>query len=64
MLGGNAPAVALLFAALATIFLAVTLRDYLRSEGKLTAGRQTWLRMTFIFAGLVVGLFAWYTFFA
>jgi len=64
MLGGNVPAVALVFAALATVFAAVTLRDYLRTEGKLTAARQAWLRMTFLFAGVVVGLVAWHTFFA
>ncbi len=62
MLGGNVPAVAIVFVALAVIFLGATLRDFLLAEGKLTAGRKTWLRMSFIFSGVAIGLFVWHTY--
>jgi hypothetical protein len=61
MLGGNVPAIAIVFAALAAIFVGAALRDYLLAEGKLTASRKTWLRISFIFAGISIGLFVWHT---
>jgi hypothetical protein len=60
MLGGNVPAIAIVFAALAAIFVGATLRDYLAAEGKLTPTRKTWLRIGFIFAGISIGLFVWH----
>lgn len=45
----------IVFVALAAIFVGLALRDYLKSEGKLTPGRKTWLRIAFIFS--CVGIF-------
>jgi hypothetical protein len=42
----------IVFVALAVIFLGLSFRDYLRSEGKLTPNRKTWLRIAFIFSGI------------
>jgi len=64
MLEGTVPSVAIVLVAIAVIFAAAALRDFLRAEGKLTAARQGWLRMTFIFAGVAIALFAWHSFFA
>jgi hypothetical protein len=55
MTGAGDPA--LVFVALAIIFVALALRDYLRGEGQLTPARQTWLRVAFIFAGVGIGLY-------
>ena len=49
--------------ALAVIFLAITVQDYLRLEGKLTPARHTWLRVAFIFAGVGIVLYVVQTFF-
>lgn len=51
------------FIAIAVIFLGVAVRDYLKAEGKLTAARQTGLRITFIFAGIGIALYVAHTFF-
>jgi hypothetical protein len=51
------PSLSPVFVALAVIFLGVVIRDYLKAEGKLTPARQTWLRVTFIFAGVGIGLY-------
>jgi hypothetical protein len=50
--------ISLLFIAVAVIFVAVSLRDYLRTKGKTNPARQTWLRVSFIFAavGIVLAL--------
>jgi len=48
--------ISLIFIVLAIIFLAVSLRDYLRTKGKTNPGRQTWLRVSFIFAAVGVVL--------
>lgn len=64
MFGGTAPAVAIVFVALAVVFAAVAVQNFLSEEGKLTPARKTWLRISFIFAGIAVGLFVWHTFFA
>jgi hypothetical protein len=44
------------FVALAVIFLSVAVWDYLKAEGKMTPSRQAWLRVTFIFSGVGIGL--------
>jgi hypothetical protein len=48
--------VALLFLALAIIFLGMVLRNVLVEEGKLTPARKTWLRVAFIFAAVAIVL--------
>jgi hypothetical protein len=52
------PSLGQVFTALAVIFLALVVRDYLKAEGKLSAARQTWLRMALIFAGIGIALYA------
>jgi len=49
--------------ALAVVFLSVTVRDYLKAEGKMTPSRQAWLRVAFIFAGVGIGFYVVQTFF-
>ena len=44
--------ISLFFFALAVIFLAVSLRDYLKTNGKTNPARQTWLRVSVIFAAV------------
>jgi hypothetical protein len=44
------------FGAIALILLGLTVQDYLKAEGKLTIARATWLRVTFIFAAVGIGL--------
>ncbi len=61
---GTVPPVAIVFVALAVVFLGIALRDFLRAEGKLTPARSTWLRISFIFAAVAIGLFVWHTFMA
>jgi hypothetical protein len=50
--------ISLFFFALTLIFLAVSLRDYLKTKAKTNPARQTWLRVSFIFAavGIVLAL--------
>jgi hypothetical protein len=55
--------IAVVFVAIAVFFLSAVLRDFLRSEGKLTIARKVWLRLAFIFAGVAVGLYFFQTFF-
>jgi hypothetical protein len=62
MLGANVPAAAIVFVALAVIFLGAALRDSLLAEGKLTPARKTWLRVSFIFSGVAIGLFVWHSY--
>ena len=45
------------FVAIAVIFMAAALWDYLKAEGKMTLGRKVWIRMAIIFAVVGVGLF-------
>lgn len=61
---GTVPPVAIVFVALAIIFLGAAFRDFLIQEGKLTPARTTWIRVAFIFSGIGIGLFVWHTFFA
>lgn len=56
-------ALAIVFIALAVVFLGISFRDYLKTEGKLTIARKIWLRIAFIFAGVGIGLYLVYTFF-
>jgi hypothetical protein len=43
-----------IFIALSVIFLGAAFRNYLKTKGELTPARQTWIRISFIFA--VVGI--------
>jgi hypothetical protein len=49
--------ISIVFVAIAVIFIAVALRDYLNAEGKMTIGRKIWIRMAIIFAAVGIGLF-------
>ncbi len=51
----------IIFLAIALVFVGVALRDYLKTEGKMTIARKIWIRMALIFAGVGIGLFimAW-----
>ena len=57
------PSLGIVFVALAVIFLGVALRDYLKTEGKMTITRKIWLQMAFIFAGVGIGLYFFQTYF-
>jgi hypothetical protein len=46
------------FVGLAVIFFGVAVRDYLKSEGKLTPARKTCLRVAFIFAGVGIVVYS------
>ncbi len=59
----NSLSLGVVFVAIAVIFLAAALRDYLKAEGKLTIARMVWLRMTFIFSGVGIGIYFLNTFF-
>jgi hypothetical protein len=48
----EASLVGIVFVAIAVIFLAVALNDYLRAEGKLSPARRTWIRVAIIFASI------------
>ena len=48
--------IAIVFVAIAVIFIGVALRDNLKTEGKMTIGRKVWIRMAFIFAAVGIGL--------
>jgi hypothetical protein len=48
--------ISLIFFALAVIFLVVSIRDYSRSKGKTSPARQTYLRVSFIFAAVGIVL--------
>jgi len=54
----HVPNVGIVFAALAVIFVAMAVRDFLSVEGKLTPARKTWLKIAIIFACVSIGLFA------
>ncbi len=59
----NGPAyIGIVFVAIAVIFLGAVIRDYLKTEGKMTIARKVWLRMAFIFAAVGLGLFFVQTF--
>jgi len=57
------PSLGAVFVALAVIFLGIAVQDYLKAEGKMTAARQAWLRVAFIFAGVSIGLYVMRVFF-
>jgi hypothetical protein len=48
--------IALIFFALAVIFFAFSIKDYSKAKGKTNPARQTWLRVSFIFAAVGVVL--------
>ena len=52
----------IIFIAIAVVFLGISFRDYLKTEGKLTIARKIWFRMAFIFAGVGIGLYLVHTF--
>jgi hypothetical protein len=58
----NPSSLGMVFIASALIFLIVSFRDYLRTEGKMTLARKVWLRIAFIFACVGIGLFLLQTF--
>jgi polyferredoxin len=59
----NSPSsLGIIFIAIAVVFLGISFRDYLKTEGKLTIARKIWLRMAFIFAGVGIGLYLVHTF--
>ena len=45
------PSLGIIFIAIAVVFLSISFRDYLKTEGKLTIARKIWIRMAFIFVG-------------
>ena len=45
-----------IFTALAVIFVALVLHDFLRADGKLDPRRATWLRVALIFAAVAIAL--------
>ncbi len=53
----HVPNLGIVFEALAAIFVALALRDFLNAEGKLTPARRTWLRIAIIFACVGIGLY-------
>jgi hypothetical protein len=55
MTGASDPA--LVFVALAIVFVALALRDYLREQRQLSPARHTWLRIALIFASVGIGLY-------
>jgi hypothetical protein len=55
--GAMVPSLGPVFVGLGVIFVAVCLRDYLKTEGKLTPARKTWLTIAAIFAVVGIALF-------
>ncbi len=51
------PYIGIIFLTIALVFVGVALRDYLKTEGKMTIARKIWIRMALIFAGVGIGLF-------
>jgi hypothetical protein len=49
----------IMLVAMGVIFLAAAFGNYLRTEGKLTPARATWLRITCIFCGIAIAVSAW-----
>ena len=62
MFEGTVPAVAVVFVALAIIFTALALQDFLKDQDQLTPARKTWLRIALIFSAVAIGLFLMHTF--
>jgi hypothetical protein len=59
----NLPTVSIIFIGISVIFLIVSFRDYLKTEGKMTIARKVWLRLALIFAAVGIGLYFLQTFF-
>ena len=49
--------VSIVFIGISIIFLAVSLRDYLKNVSTMTIARRVWLRMALIFALVGIGLY-------
>jgi len=49
--------VSIVFIGISIIFLAVSLRDYLKNGSTMTIARRVWLRMALIFAVVGIGLY-------
>ena len=49
--------VSIVFIGISIIFLAVSLRDYLKNGSTMTIARRVWLRMALIFALVGIGLY-------
>ena len=56
------PSLAMVFIGIAVIFVVAAIRDYLKTEGKMTIARKVWLRMAIIFACVGIGLYFLQTF--
>ena len=57
MLMQGPSSLSVVFVAIAVIFVAVVLRDYLKEEGKATIACKIWIRLAIIFAAVGIGLF-------
>lgn len=57
------PSLAIVFVGISVIFLGFAFRDYLKTEEKLTIARKIWIRMSFIFAAVGIGLYLMQIFF-
>jgi hypothetical protein len=57
------PSLEVVFVAISVIFLGAALRDYLKAEEKLTIARKIWIRISFVFAGVGIGLYLMHIFF-
>ena len=51
------PSLGIVFVGISVIFLGVAFRDYLKTEERLTITRKIWIRMSFIFAAVGIGLY-------
>lgn len=48
--------IGIIFVALAVVFVGLTLRDALKSSGKLNIARKVWIRIALIFTAVGIGL--------
>lgn len=55
--------VPIILVAIGVILLGAAFENYLRTEGKLTPARATWLRISWIFCGVAIAISAWQSFF-
>jgi hypothetical protein len=51
------PSFGIVFVGISVIFLGFAFRDYLKNEEKLTVSRKIWIRISFIFAAIGIGLY-------
>lgn len=57
------PSVGGFFIALAVLFVALTLRDFLNAEAKMTTARRIWLRLAIVFSGIGMAYYLLLAFF-